>query len=261
MGRRCRHHSRIRDRCARDVIDAAMPAADRARRHSYKSRLGRINIAVSLLCARGRSRRKIPVFQKFAASAASPCLFPRSDLRRRRACRRARGHPAYRSSASARAASRGARWTTAGHAAAGAHCEARRAHCVARGRYWPAFKSNEEGLGELAVRSPMRPRPGTESPSLDIAAADFTDRNYHCPQKRVLRRALHAMLLRWIGATPSSRSRTPRRARRPAMGHSQGRGERGSGRRRRFFCYFEAKVRAADGACTRSFSSPTMSAR
>jgi enolase len=100
-------------------------------------------------------------------------------------------------------------WTAQIYAAAGARLAKRGAlqGVADEGGYWPAFKSNEEGLAELVgAISDAGLEPGTDvSIALDIAATQLWHGNaYHLKlEKRVLTaEQLHAMLLRWIERYP-----------------------------------------------------------
>jgi enolase len=100
-------------------------------------------------------------------------------------------------------------WTAQVYAAAGKRLAKRGAlHGVAdEGGYWPAFKTNEEGLAELVgAIADAGLEPGTDvSIALDIAANQlFRSGSYQLAlEKRVLSaEQLHAMLLRWIERYP-----------------------------------------------------------
>ena len=100
-------------------------------------------------------------------------------------------------------------WTAQVYAAAGARLAKRGAlqGVADEGGYWPAFKSNEEGLAELVgAIADAGLEPGVDvSIALDIAANQiYRSGNYHLAlEKRVLTaEQLHAMLLRWIERYP-----------------------------------------------------------
>jgi enolase len=100
-------------------------------------------------------------------------------------------------------------WTAQVYAAAGARLARRGAlqGVADEGGYWPAFKSNEEGLVELVgAISDAGLEPGTDvSIALDIAASQLhRGGGYHLAlENRTLSsEQLHAMLLRWIDAYP-----------------------------------------------------------
>jgi enolase len=100
-------------------------------------------------------------------------------------------------------------WTAQIYAAAGARLKKRGLlqGVADEGGYWPAFKSNEEGLAELVgAISDAGLEPGTDvSIALDVAATQLYQSGlYHLSlEKRVLTaEQLHAMLLRWIERYP-----------------------------------------------------------
>jgi enolase len=100
-------------------------------------------------------------------------------------------------------------WTAQIYAAAGKRLAKRGAlHGVAdEGGYWPAFKSNEEGLGELlGAISDAGLEPGADvAIALDIAASQlYRGGSYHLAlEGRALSaEQMHAMLLRWIERYP-----------------------------------------------------------
>jgi enolase len=147
-------------------------------------------------------------------------------------------------------------WTAQVYAAAGARLARRGAlYGVAdEGGYWPAFRSNEEGLAELVgAIADAGLEPGVDvSIALDIAANQlFRAGNYHLAlEKRVLSaEQLHAMLLRWIERYPIVSIEDPfaehdagaMRAFTKAAG-IQVVGDD-------FFVTSESRVRSADGAC------------
>jgi enolase len=147
-------------------------------------------------------------------------------------------------------------WTSQVYAAAGARLARRGAlYGVAdEGGYWPAFKSNEEGLAELVgAIADAGLEPGVDvSIALDIAANQlYRAGNYHLAlEKRVLSaEQLHAMLLRWIERYPivsiedpfAEHDAAPMRAFTKAAG-IQVVGDD-------FFVTSESRVRSAEGAC------------
>jgi enolase len=147
-------------------------------------------------------------------------------------------------------------WTSQVYAAAGARLARRGAlYGVAdEGGYWPAFKSNEEGLAELVgAIADAGLEPGVDvSIALDIAANQlYRAGNYHLAlEKRVLSaEQLHAMLLRWIERYPivsiedpfAEHDAAPMRAFTKAAG-IQVVGDD-------FFATSESRVRSAEGAC------------
>ena len=100
-------------------------------------------------------------------------------------------------------------WTSQVYAAAGARLARRGALAgvADEGGFWPAFKSNEEGLAELVgAIADAGLEPGTDvGIALDIAATQlYRAGSYHLAlEDRVLTaEQLHAMLLRWIERYP-----------------------------------------------------------
>ena len=100
-------------------------------------------------------------------------------------------------------------WTAQVYAAAGQRLARRGAlqGVADEGGYWPAFKSNEEGLLELVgAISDAGLEPGTDvGIALDIAATQlYRGGNYHLAlENRILSaEQLHAMWLRWIESYP-----------------------------------------------------------
>ena len=100
-------------------------------------------------------------------------------------------------------------WTAQVYAAAGARLKKRGLlqGVADEGGYWPAFKSNEEGLAELVgAIADTGLEPGADvSIALDIAATQLWRGNAYqlALDKRALSAAqLHAMLLRWIERYP-----------------------------------------------------------
>jgi enolase len=100
-------------------------------------------------------------------------------------------------------------WTAQIYAAAGARLRRRGLlqGVADEGGYWPAFKSNEEGLAELVgAIADAGLEPGTDvGIALDVAASQIYQSGlYHLVlEKRVLTaEQLHAMLLRWIENYP-----------------------------------------------------------
>jgi enolase len=100
-------------------------------------------------------------------------------------------------------------WTAQVYRAAGARLARRGVHAgvADEGGWWPAFKSNEEGLAELVgAISDAGFEPGADvSIALDAAASQFhRGGRYHLAlENRALSaEQLHAMWLRWIDAYP-----------------------------------------------------------
>jgi enolase len=148
-------------------------------------------------------------------------------------------------------------WTAQVYAAAGARLARRGAlqGVADEGGYWPAFKSNEEGLVELVgAISDAGLEPGTDvSIALDIAASQLQRGGgyYLALENRTLSsEQLHAMLLRWIDAYPIVSIEDPfaehdaaaMRAFTKAAGKVQVVGDD-------FFVTNASKVRTADKAC------------
>ncbi len=147
-------------------------------------------------------------------------------------------------------------WTAQVYAAAGARLARRGAlYGVAdEGGYWPAFKSNEEGLAELVgAIADAGLEPGVDvSIALDIAASQlYRAGNYHLAlENRVLTaEQLHAMLLRWIERYPIVSIEDPFAEHDAAAlrAFTKAAGIQVVGDD--FFVTSEARVRAADGAC------------
>jgi enolase len=147
-------------------------------------------------------------------------------------------------------------WTAQVYAAAGARLAKRGAlqGVADEGGYWPAFKSNEEGLSELVgAIADAGLDPGTDvCIALDIAANQiYRSGNYHLAlEKRVLTaEQLHAMLLRWIERYPIVSIEDPFAEHdAPAMrAFTKAAGIQVVGDD--FFVTSEEKVRTADGAC------------
>jgi len=100
-------------------------------------------------------------------------------------------------------------WTAQVYAAAGARLAKRGAlqGVADEGGYWPAFKSNEEALGELVgAIADAGLEPGADvSIALDIAASQlYRGGSYHfaLENRTLSAEQLHAMLLRWIERYP-----------------------------------------------------------
>jgi enolase len=147
-------------------------------------------------------------------------------------------------------------WTAQVYAAAGVRLAKRGAlqGVADEGGYWPAFKSNEEGLSELVgAIADAGLDPGTDvCIALDIAANQiYRSGNYHLAlEKRVLTaEQLHAMLLRWIERYPIVSIEDPFAEHdAPAMrAFTKAAGIQVVGDD--FFVTSEEKVRTADGAC------------
>jgi enolase len=147
-------------------------------------------------------------------------------------------------------------WTAQVYAAAGARLAKRGAlqGVADEGGYWPAFKSNEEGLSELVgAIADTGLDPGTDvSIALDIAATQLWRGNaYHLAlEKRTLSaEQLHAMLLRWIERYPIVSIEDPfaEHDAGAMQAFTKAAGIQVVGDD--FFVTSEEKVRTADGAC------------
>jgi enolase len=178
-----------------------------------KSRLGaNAIVAVSLACAHAdAAARKIPLWKKLAGERPVALPVPQIQIFGGGAHAGARVDvqdymvvcPGAGSFAEA------LEWTAQIYASAGTRLAKRGAlHGVAdEGGYWPAFKSNEEGLVELVgAIADAGLEPGTDvGIALDIAANQiYRSGSYHLAlEKRMLTaEQLHAMLLRWIERYP-----------------------------------------------------------
>ena len=100
-------------------------------------------------------------------------------------------------------------WTSQVYAAAGKRLAKRGAlqGVADEGGYWPAFKTNEEGLAELVgAIADAGLEPGVDvAIALDIAASQlYRGGSYHLAleQRSLSAEQLHAMLLRWIERYP-----------------------------------------------------------
>ncbi|MGH8686645.1 MAG: phosphopyruvate hydratase [Burkholderiales bacterium] len=100
-------------------------------------------------------------------------------------------------------------WIAEVYRAAGARLAKKGAHAgvADEGGWWPAFKSNEEGLAELVgAISDAGFEPGTDvAIALDVAASQFhRGGRYHLAleNRSLTADQLHAMLLRWLEAYP-----------------------------------------------------------
>jgi enolase len=147
-------------------------------------------------------------------------------------------------------------WTAQVYAAAGARLAKRGAlqGVADEGGYWPAFKSNEEGLVELVgAIADAGLEPGTDvAIALDIAATQLWRGNaYHLAlEKRTLSaEQLHAMLLRWIQSYPIVSIEDPFAEHDAAAMQSFTKAAGIQVVGDDFFVTSEEKVRAANGAC------------
>ena len=178
-----------------------------------KRRLGaNAMVAVSLACAQaGAAARKIPLWKKLAGERGVALPVPQIQIFGGGAHAGARvdiqDYMVICSGAGSFAEA--LEWTAQVYAAAGARLAKRGAlqGVADEGGYWPAFKSNEEGLVELVgAISDTGLEPGADvAIALDVAATQlYRSGNYHLTlEKRVLSaEQLHAMLLRWIDRYP-----------------------------------------------------------
>ena len=178
-----------------------------------KSRLGaNAMVAVSLACAHAdAAAKKLPLWKKLAGERSVALPVPQIQIFGGGAHAGARvdvqDYMVICTGAGNFAEA--LEWTAQVYAAAGARLARRGAlHGVAdEGGYWPAFKSNEEALGELVgAIADTGLEPGTDvAIALDIAASQlYRGGRYHLAlENRVLSaEQLHAMLLRWIERYP-----------------------------------------------------------
>ena len=178
-----------------------------------KHRLGaNAIVAVSLACAHAdAAARKLPLWKKLAGERRSALPVPQIQIFGGGAHAGARVdiQDYMIVCIGAGSFSEALEWTAQVYAAAGARLARRGAlHGVAdEGGYWPAFKSNEEGLAELVgAIADAGLEPGTDvGIALDIAANQlYRSGTYHLAlENRTLSaEQLHAMLLRWIERYP-----------------------------------------------------------
>ena len=178
-----------------------------------KHRLGaNAIVAVSLACAHAdAAARKLPLWKKLAGERRTGLPVPQIQIFGGGAHAGARVDIQDYMIVCTGAGSfaEALEWTAQVYAAAGARLARRGAlHGVAdEGGYWPAFKSNEEGLAELVgAIADAGLEPGTDvGIALDIAANQlYRSGNYHLAlENRTLSaEQLHAMLLRWIERYP-----------------------------------------------------------
>ena len=178
-----------------------------------KRRLGaNAIVAVSLACAHAdAAARKVPLWTKLAGERRVALPVPQIQIFGGGAHAGARVdiQDYMIICTGAGSFSEALEWTAQVYAAAGKRLAKRGAlHGVAdEGGYWPAFKTNEEGLSELVgAIADAGLEPGTDvSIALDIAANQlFRSGSYQLAlEKRALSaEQLHAMLLRWIERYP-----------------------------------------------------------
>ncbi len=178
-----------------------------------KSRLGaNAMVAVSLACAQAdAASQKIPLWKKLAGGRRVAMPIPQIQIFGGGAHARGRVDVQDYMIVCIGAGSFGEalEWTSQVYAAAGARLEKRGALAgvADEGGYWPAFKSNEEGLAELVgAISDVGLEPGTDvAIALDLAATQLHRAGgYHLAlENRALSaEQLHAMLLRWLERYP-----------------------------------------------------------
>jgi len=225
-----------------------------------KSRLGaNAMVAVSLACAHAdAAAEKIPLWKKFAGERRVALPVPQIQIFGGGAHAGARVdiQDYMIICIGAGSFAEALEWTAQIYAAAGARLAKRGAlHGVAdEGGYWPAFKSNEEGLAELVgAIADAGLEPGTDvSIALDIAANQFyRSGNYHLAlEKRVLTaEQLHAMLLRWIERYPIVSIEDPFAEHDAAAMRAFTKATRIQVVGDDFFVTDAQRVRAANGAC------------
>jgi enolase len=178
-----------------------------------KSRLGaNAMVAVSLACAQADAAcQKIPLWKKLAGGRRVAMPVPQIQIFGGGA--HARGRVDVQDymivCIGAGSFAEALEWTSQVYAAAGERLAKRGAlsGVADEGGYWPAFKSNEEGLAELVgAISDAGLEPGADvSIALDLAATQlYRAGSYHLAlEERALSAGqLHAMLLRWIERYP-----------------------------------------------------------
>ncbi len=178
-----------------------------------RSRLGaNAMVAVSLACAHAdAAAQKVPLWKKLAGDRRVSLPVPQIQIFGGGA--HARGRCDVQDymivCTGAGSFAEALEWTAQVYAAAGQRLARRGAlqGVADEGGYWPAFKSNEEGLLELiGAISDAGLEPGTDvGIALDIAATQlYRGGNYHLAlENRILSaEQLHAMWLRWIESYP-----------------------------------------------------------
>ena len=180
---------------------------------SDKSRLGaNAMVAVSLACAHAdAAAQKIPLWKKLAGSAHVALPIPQIQIFGGGAHARARVdiQDYMVVPIGAGSFSEALDWTAQIYAAAGARLAKKGTlqGVADEGGYWPAFKTNEEALGELVgAIADAGLEPGVDvGIALDIAATQlYRGGRYHLNlENRVLSAAeLQAMYLRWLERYP-----------------------------------------------------------
>ena len=178
-----------------------------------KSRLGaNAMVAVSLACAHAdAASQKIPLWKKLAGSRRIAMPVPQIQIFGGGA--HARGRVDVQDymivCVGAGSFAEALEWTSQVYAAAGARLAKRGAlsGVADEGGYWPAFKTNEEGLAELVgAISDAGLEPGADvAIALDLAATQlYRAGSYHLAleERALSAEQLHAMLLRWIERYP-----------------------------------------------------------
>lgn len=178
-----------------------------------RSRLGaNAMVAVSLACAHAdAAAQKVPLWKKLAGDRRVSLPVPQIQIYGGGA--HARGRCDVQDymivCIGAGSFAEALEWTAQVYVAAGQRLAKRGAlqGVADEGGYWPAFKSNEEGLAELVgAISDAGLEPGTDvGIALDIAATQlYRGGNYHLAlENRILSaEQLHAMWLRWIESYP-----------------------------------------------------------
>ena len=178
-----------------------------------RSRLGaNAMVAVSLACAHAdAAAQKVPLWKKLAGDRRVSLPVPQIQIFGGGA--HARGRCDVQDymivCTGAGSFAEALEWTAEVYVAAGQRLAKRGAlqGVADEGGYWPAFKSNEEGLAELVgAISDAGLEPGTDvGIALDIAATQlYRGGNYHLAlENRTLSaEQLHAMWLRWIESYP-----------------------------------------------------------
>jgi enolase len=178
-----------------------------------RSRLGaNAIVAVSLACAQAdAASQKIPLWKKLAGGRRVAMPVPQIQIFGGGA--HARGRVDVQDymiiCVGAGSFAEALEWTSLVYAAAGARLAKRGAlrGVADEGGYWPAFKSNEEGLAELVgaiTDAGLEPGPDV-SIALDIAATQlYRAGSYHfaLENRTLSSEQLHAMLARWIERYP-----------------------------------------------------------
>ncbi|HKX38041.1 MAG TPA: phosphopyruvate hydratase [Burkholderiales bacterium] len=225
-----------------------------------KSRLGaNAMVAVSLACAQADAAvQKIPLWKKFSREKRVALPVPQIQIFGGGA--HARGRCDIQDymivCIGAGSFAEALEWTAQVYAAAGARLAKRGAlqGVADEGGYWPAFKTNEEGLAELVgAISDAGFEPGTDiAIALDIAATQlYRGGSYHLAlEGRALSaEQLHAMWLRWIERYPIVSIEDPFAETDHAAMQAFTRAVRIQVVGDDFFVTDAEKVKAANGAC------------